>query len=196
MTVSQPWLPSDRDVGFRSERLLTFKTPLFRYKDFNRRVAFINAELEAVRAIPGVINAGAINRIPFTNVADATFYWLEGQPRSRIPQQVALVRDVSRDYFATVSATLHEGRFFSATDQTSKLPLAIVNEPFGARHFQGQSPLGRRFKFGNTRCGRNRREGSATGVIKTLSMDPAAWQGARVVPPADPRDNATWRAAP
>ena len=138
------------DVGFRSERLLTFETPLFRYKDFNRRVAFINAELEAVRAIPGVVNAGAINRIPFTNVADATFYWLEGQPRTSIPQQVALMRNVSRDYFATIGASLHEGRFFSATDQSSKVPLAIINEPFAARHFRGQSPLGKRFKFGTT----------------------------------------------
>ena len=138
------------DVGFRSERLLTFQTPLFRYKDFNRRVAFINAELEAVRAIPGVINAGAINRIPFTNVADATFYWLEGQPRRQIPHR-------SRSYATSAATTsrqsarrLHEGRFFNATDQASKLPVAIVNELFAARHFQGQSPLGRRFKFGNT----------------------------------------------
>jgi predicted permease len=138
------------DVGFRSERLLTFETPLFRYKDFNRRVVFINAELEAVRVIPGVINAGAINRLPFTNVADATFYWLEGQSRDNIPQQVALMRNVSRDYFATVGASPHEGRFFSAADQASKLPLAIINEPFANRHFRGRSPLGQRFKFGAT----------------------------------------------
>jgi predicted permease len=138
------------DVGFSSERLLTFETPLSHYKEFPRRVAFVNAELEAVRAIPGVVNAGAISRIPFTNDTDATFYWLEGQPRSSIPQQVALIRNVSRDYFATVGASLHDGRLFSATDQASTLPLAIVNEPFVARHFQGQSPLGRRFKFGNT----------------------------------------------
>jgi predicted permease len=138
------------DVGFRSEQLLTFETPLFRYKDFNRRVAFISAELDAVRAIPGVINAGAINRIPFTNVADATFYWLEGQSRDYIPKQVALMRNVSRDYFVTVGATLHEGRFFTAADQASKLPLAIVNEPFANRHFEGRSPLGQRFKFGAT----------------------------------------------
>jgi predicted permease len=154
------------DVGFRSERLLTFETPLFRYKEFPRRVAFINAELEAVRAIPGVVNAGAISRIPFTNAADATFYWLEGQPRSSIPQQVALIRNVSRDYFATVGATLHEGRLFSATDQASKLPLAIVNEPFAARHFQGQSPLGRRFKFGNT--GENGYWYTIVGVVKPI----------------------------
>ena len=93
------------DVGFRSERLLTFETPLFRYKDFPRRVAFINAELEAVRAIPGVVNAGAISRIPFTNAADATFYWLEGQPRIQHPaagrahsqRQPRLFRDCRRD---------------------------------------------------------------------------------------------------
>jgi putative ABC transport system permease protein len=138
------------EVGFTSERLLTFETPLFRYKDFNRRVAFINAELDAVRSIPGVLSASAINRIPFTNAADATFYLLEGQSRTSLPQQVALMRNVSRDYFATVGATLQEGRFFSATDQASKLPLAIINEPFAARNFQGQSPLGRRFKFGAT----------------------------------------------
>ncbi len=138
------------DVGFTSEQLLTFETPLFRYKDFNRRVAFINQELEAIRAIPGVVNAGAINRIPFTNVADATFYWLEGQARDNIRRQVALMRNVSRDYFATVGASVLEGRFFSAADQASKLPLAIINETFASRHFQGRSPLGQRFKFGST----------------------------------------------
>ena len=46
------------DLGIRSERLLTFETPLFRYKDFDRRVAFVNAEVEKVRVIPGVISAG------------------------------------------------------------------------------------------------------------------------------------------
>src|SRR4029453_4950863 len=58
------------DLGFPRERLLTFETPLFRYnKDFDRRVAFINAEVEKVRAIPGVMSAGSINLIPFTNFA-------------------------------------------------------------------------------------------------------------------------------
>src|SRR5437773_5977047 len=49
------------DLGISRERLLTFETPLFRYKDFDRRVAFVNAELEQVRAIPGVVSAGWIN---------------------------------------------------------------------------------------------------------------------------------------
>jgi predicted permease len=139
------------DLGFKSEKLLTFEMPLFRYReDFHRRVGYINAQLEAVRSLPGVIQAGAINHIPFTNVATATFYWLEGQPRAEIPQQVALMRNVSRDYFATAGATLLDGRFFNAADQASKVPLAIVNEPFASRHFRDRSPLGQRFKFGST----------------------------------------------
>jgi putative ABC transport system permease protein len=138
------------EVGFQTERLLTFEMPLFRYKDFDRRVAFINAELEAVRTIPGVINAGAVCNIPFTNVATATFYRLEGQPDDQISKQVALMRNVSRDYFATVGATLHEGRFFTAADQASKVRLAIVNELFANRHFRDRSPLGQRFKYGST----------------------------------------------
>jgi putative ABC transport system permease protein len=136
------------DLGFRTERLLTFETPLFRYKDFDRRVAFVNAELEKVGALPGVIRAGSVNLIPFTNFAHATFYRLEGQPTDAPPDQVALVRNVSRDYFATVGARLREGRFFNASDQKSDAPVAIVSEPFANRHFAGASPLGRRFQFG------------------------------------------------
>ena len=41
------------DLGISSEKLLSFVTPLFRYRDFNQRVAFVNAELEEIRAIPG-----------------------------------------------------------------------------------------------------------------------------------------------
>ena len=137
------------DVGMRTERLLTFETPLFRYKDFDRRVAFVNAEVEKVRELSGVISAGSIDLIPFTNRANATFYRLEGQPADAVPGQVALIRNVTRDYFATVGARLREGRIFITTDQRSDSPVAIVNEPFANRHFAGQSPLGKKFQFGN-----------------------------------------------
>ena len=139
---------NNTDLGFRRARLLTFETPLFRYRDFDRRVAFVNAEVENVRAIPGVVSAGAINLIPFTNSATATFYLLEGQPKDGFAGQVALIRNVSRDYFLTIGAQLREGRFFTPSDRKSSLRVAIVNELFANRHFAGRSPLGQRFKFG------------------------------------------------
>jgi len=138
----------DTELGIEREKLLTFELPLFRYKEFDRRVAFVNAQLDKFRAVPGVVNAGAINRIPFTNAAHATFYRLEGQPEEAVPGQVALIRNVSRDYFVTVGAQLREGRFFEASDRRTNSPVAIVNEPLANREFPGRSPIGQRLKFG------------------------------------------------
>ena len=136
------------DLGIRRENVLTFVTPLFRYRDFDRRVAFVNAELEKIRAIPGVTHAAAISRIPLAVTDQATFYRLAGQSNDDARVQVALSRVVTRDYFATVGARLREGRFFDAPDRRSQTPAALVNESFANRNFPGGKALGARFKFG------------------------------------------------
>ena len=139
---------ANTDLGLQAEKLLTFEMPLFRYEDFHRRVAFVNAELERIRAVPGVLDAGAISRIPLTPADQATFYLFPGQSENDIPKQVALFRVVTRDYFPTIGAHLREGRFFEASDQGSAAPAAIVNDTFARRNFSGRSPLGERLKFG------------------------------------------------
>ena len=60
--------------------------------------------------------------------------------RDAVGSRAALVRDVSRDYFATVGAQLWDGRFFDTSDRRSSSPVAIVNEPFAKRHFPERSP--------------------------------------------------------
>ena len=157
---------SQRDLGIRSERLLTFVTPLFRYGDFERRVAFVDAELEKIRAIPGVIGAAAISRLPLTVTDQATFYLLAGQTSSQSRDQVALSRVVTRDYFSTVGARLREGRFFDASDRRSETPAAVINDSFAARHFPGRSPLGERFKFG--RLGEKGYWYTVVGVVREI----------------------------
>jgi putative ABC transport system permease protein len=139
------------DLGVRREKLLTFEAPLFRYKEFDRRDAFLTAVLERIRAIPGVINAGATSTLPMKpQDASATFYLISGQPRERERDQVALIRVVTRDYFPTIGARLREGRFFEDSDRHSDAQVAIVNETFADRNFAGRSALGAQFKFGNT----------------------------------------------
>jgi putative ABC transport system permease protein len=139
------------DLGLRSEKLLTMETPLFRYGDFEKRVAFVNAELEKIRAIPGVINAAATSRLPLrVKNGFAPSYLLEGQSRDQMPGQVALMCVVTHDYFATIGARLREGRFFEIADRRGATSVAIVNETFANRHFSGRSAIGARFKYGNT----------------------------------------------
>ena len=137
------------DLGMRREKLLTFEAPLFRYGDFEKRVAYVNALIESIRAIPGVVNAGASAQLPLrTSDTFATFYLLEGQAKNRSTSQVALMRVVTRDYFATLGARLREGRSFDTSDRRSGSPAAIVNETFANRHFAGRSAIGARFKYG------------------------------------------------
>jgi predicted permease len=154
------------DLGLHREKLLTFVTPLFRYRDFERRVAFVNAELDAIRQIPGVISAAAISRIPLTVNDQSTFYLLAGQSDVEAREQVALSRVVTRDYFATVGARLREGRFFDSSDRRSDLPSAVINETFANRHFPGRSPLGARFKFG--RLGESGYSYTVVGVVREI----------------------------
>jgi putative ABC transport system permease protein len=136
------------DLGLRSERLLTLETPLFRYRDFTRRLAFVNTVLEQIRATPGVVHASATSQFPLTvNNSHATFYLFAGQSSEHSHDQVALLRSVTRDYFGTIGAALREGRFFDSSDQRSESPVAIVNETFARRHFPGLSAMGARFQL-------------------------------------------------
>jgi putative ABC transport system permease protein len=146
------WHLRNTDLGVRREKLLTFETPLLpRYKEFDRRDAFLTAVLEKIRAIPGVIDAGATSRLPLKVKENAaTFYWISGQPRERIRGQVAIIRIVTRDYFPTIGARLRQGRFFEASDRHAGAQVAIVNETFANRNFPGRSAIGAQFKFGNT----------------------------------------------
>jgi predicted permease len=110
-------------------------------------VAFVNAELQRVRAIPGVTHAGAISRVPLTVTDNFRFYLLTGQSPGRVSEQIALTRVVSHGYFETVGARPREGRFFEASDQKSQPPVVVVNESFANRNYPGRSPLGERLKF-------------------------------------------------
>jgi putative ABC transport system permease protein len=138
------------DLGIRSEKLLTFVTPLFRYREFDKRVTFVDAELAKIRAIPGVISAGAISKIPLTGIAGTTRYVFPDQPAADTRAQDALSRVITREYFATVGARLREGRYFDTGDRHSQAPVAVVNESFADRNFPGRSALGARFQFGNS----------------------------------------------
>jgi putative ABC transport system permease protein len=114
------------------------------------RIAFVAAQLEAIRAIPGVVNAGATSQVPLKlNDPQATFYMLEGQSEDNVRGQVAHMRVVTRDYLATIGARLREGRLFETSDQGSDAKLAIVNETFAKRSYPGRPAVGQRFKYGN-----------------------------------------------
>jgi putative ABC transport system permease protein len=54
---------------------------------------------------------------------------------------------VARDYFEALDLVVGRGRGFGETDGAAGAEVAIVNEPFVARHFPDVEPLGARFRL-------------------------------------------------
>ena len=135
------------DPGFVSDRVLTASVmlPRNRYDDDAKRRAFTDEALRRVRALPGVVTAGATDTIPFGGSNSDSVIIAEGyqmKPGESVisPSQVT----VSPGYFEATGVRLARGRFFQDSDAGGQRPVVIVDEKLARRFWPGQDPIGRR----------------------------------------------------
>ena len=135
------------DPGFVADRVLTASVmlPRSRYDDDAKRRAFTDEALRRVRALPGVLTAGATNTIPFGGNNSDSVILAEGyqmKPGESVisPNQVT----VTPGYFEATGVRLAAGRFFQDSDEGGKHPVVIVDEKLARRFWPGQDPIGRR----------------------------------------------------
>ena len=135
------------DPGFVSERVLTASVmlPRNRYDDDAKRRAFTDEALRRVRALPGVVTAGATDTIPFGGSNSDSVIIAEGyqmKPGESVisPSQVT----VSPGYFEATGVRLARGRFFQDSDAGGQRPVVIVDEKLARRFWPDQDPIGRR----------------------------------------------------
>jgi predicted permease len=135
------------DPGFVSDRVLTasLMLPRNRYDDDAKRRAFTDEALRRVRALPGVVTAGATDTIPFGGSNSDSVIIAEGyqmKPGESVisPSQVT----VSPGYFEATGVRLARGRFFQDSDGGGQRPVVIVDEKLARRFWPHQDPIGRR----------------------------------------------------
>jgi predicted permease len=137
--------------GFDSTNVLLLQIDLPpRYDNPAKAAAFFTEAIERVRALPGVVAAGAvsdffIHRQPDYRIA------LEGQPPLR-PADAAppLTGDsVLPGYFEAMRIPLRRGRRLEERDLAANAPrVVVINEEMARRFWPGQDPIGKRFKGG------------------------------------------------
>jgi putative ABC transport system permease protein len=135
------------DLGFRSDHLLTFSLslPEERAKSAEQINQFNAQLLEAVRAVPGVVAASASTGMPVNGTSFGMPFSIAGKPvddPSKRPG--AGFNMVSPDYFRTFGIQIIRGRAFSEQDRAGVERVAIVNETFVKRYFEGVDPLTQR----------------------------------------------------
>ena len=67
-------------------------------------------------------------------------------PFRRRATKIRSIRPVSPGYFSTVGIPLRFGRDFAATDDSTTLPVAIVDETLASRYWKGAEALGKRIR--------------------------------------------------
>jgi len=136
--------------GFRPENVLTgtISMPASRYKDDAELRTAQDRILERLRAVPGVVNAGATTTLPLSGNFSDSVILAEGyqmQPGESLisPGQVI----ASDGYFEAMGATLREGRFFNADDAEDRAKTIIIDERLARRFWPKGDALGKHLYF-------------------------------------------------
>lgn len=140
------WRVRARDPGFDPQGVLTLRTslPWPKYGPTAERVAFYDRVLTDVRALPGVEAAGFITGLPMEVGALIWETTPEGGADVGPRQRMVGLRFVTPGYFDAMGIPIREGRDVSSGDTADAPFVAVVSQSYAARHWPGQSAIGRR----------------------------------------------------
>lgn len=132
------------DPGFSTQNVITM--PVFvwgRYPTEPRRAAFFRETITRMESVPGVMAAGAVSYVPFSEALDNTDTSLsiEGRtiPTDALPTVMLSV--ATPGYFRAMGIATVRGRDFTAFDTSASTPVALVNETLVRRLFANEDPL-------------------------------------------------------
>ncbi|HEY4306860.1 MAG TPA: ABC transporter permease [Gemmatimonadaceae bacterium] len=107
--------------------------------------------LERVRAIPGVLSAGAIRDLPFRGDGEPVPIYVAGEPK---PAPDAMTRATlmfaSDGFFNAMGIPLLAGRDLSPQDRAGTPLVFVVNQAFAKRFLPGKNPIGQMLTTGDS----------------------------------------------
>jgi putative ABC transport system permease protein len=149
------------DRGYDVERVLAVDLSLFgqRYSSGGGRAAFYSELLENVRALPGVLAAGAISNLPALSGSEGSsrtiFHPTDTNFQGLVlARPVAMIRSVTAGYFPASGSSLLAGRF--VTDE-EPAPVGAISESLAHRLWPGETPA--------SIVGHRLRQGDVTGPL-------------------------------
>jgi len=161
------------DPGFDPRNVHTARVsiPGLVYDTPERRLAFFDALLERVRALPGVDHAALVWGLPFTDMNDSSPFEIIGRPsREGDPPRHAEARIVSADYFRTMGIRVLAGRVFDDSERPGTPRVTIIDRTFAEQFFPGEDPIGKQIGSGWT----SMQPATIIGVVERVDHDEIA----------------------
>ncbi len=164
------------DVGFSPAQLLVFNYTLSDDRGNNSYLEIYSRILERVRALPGVVSAGATSDAPFGGSGEQVAFTPPGYVVAQGQEMpTSTLLQVSDGYFATIKATLRSGREFAPTDRGDAPAVVVVNTAFERRWFPGESATGKRLMLGG------RVSAEIVGVVNDIRQTEVATEARETV---------------
>ena len=135
------------DAGYRAENVLTAQVIVPAVPEGITPPDTAEAILARVRAVPGVIAAGAANMAPLVPVSAVRMLTLPERTAAGEPIQArATAWTVTTGFGESLGLRLKAGRLFTAADASDPANLVIVNEEFVRLYWSdGRPVVGRRY---------------------------------------------------
>ena len=136
------------DYGYDTEAVLTARLGLMDgdYPTGEARKLFYDRVARDLEGHPEISQAAITSRFQMVFSGSGPVE-IEGKEyESDSDRSQANFENVSEGYFEALGMELKQGRDFNADDSDAKLPVAIVNAGFAAKHFGNEDPVGRRFR--------------------------------------------------
>ena len=138
----------DVDPGFRPERLLVVNFSMstdrhVHYQQYYREL------IDKVRAIPGVLAAGAAKDAPFRGTGERNGFVAPGMVlRPGDDEPTAQMINISDGYFKTIGTPILAGREFLPQERADTPWVAVVNQALVKQYLKG-NPVGQYLRLGN-----------------------------------------------
>lgn len=156
------------DPGFNPENVLgaQMRIAASAYPTEPARAALIAQVVERIRAIPGVISAGATLNPFIPNFFFQTTVQIEGRPSPDGQPYTVQFRRATPQYFKTMGISIIKGRDFADADGTNAPQVAMVSQSFADRFWPGEEAIGQRV----TRGGRLLTVIGVAGDVRDVSV--------------------------
>ncbi len=165
------------DTGFEAANVLTMEVTATGYEDQTAEatLAYFQSVVDAVRGVPGVVEAAFTSQLPLGGDADGYGVLFEAFPDDA---SGALRYVVTPGWFRAMGIPLLGGRPLGAEDLPGSPRAVLLSESYARSRFGGRSPLGQRVRIGPDIGREDAPWGTVVGVVgdvkqTSLALEPA-----------------------
>jgi predicted permease len=144
------WNLQSIDLGFRPENVLAVSIAAPVSYTPAQSIALYRRLTDDVRALPGVVQAAAVEAMPILECCADWSILIDNAPMTTVANSPAATpQKVTPGYFEVMRVGLVRGRTFNETDDENAPPVAVVNETMARTLWPGKDAIGGTVKMLN-----------------------------------------------